>query len=75
MAFRLLRELSRKLENSEEELDIRGTIDSTCSRGGSSIDGCSRRRKNRLKLMLLIHSGGSMCPYEQLCSLLFQSLG
>ena len=31
-------------------------------------------RKNRLKLMLLIDSGGSMRPYEQLCSLLFQSL-
>ena len=31
-------------------------------------------RKNRLKLMVLIDSGGSMRPYEQLCSLLFQSL-
>ena len=74
MAFRLLRELSRKLENSEEELDIRGTIDHTCKRGGILDIRMQPPRKNRLKVMVLIDSGGSMRPYEQLCSLLFQSL-
>lgn len=74
MAFRLLRELSRKLEISEEELDIRGTIDSTSRRGGI-LDICMQPpRKNRIKMMMLIDSGGSMRPHEQLCSLLFQSL-
>ena len=74
MAFRLLRELSRKLETSEEELDIRGTIDHTCRRGGILVIRMQPPRKNRLKLMVLIDSGGSMKPYEQICSLLFQSL-
>lgn len=74
MAFRLLRELSRKLESSEEELDIRGTIDHTCRRGGILDIRMQPPRKNRLKVMVLIDSGGSMRPYEQLCSLLFQSL-
>ena len=74
MAFRLLRELSRKLETSEEELDIRGTIDHTCKRGGILDIRMQPPRKNRLKLMVFIDSGGSMRPYEQLCSLLFQSL-
>lgn len=74
MAFRLLRELSRKLESSEEELDIRGTIDHTCRRGGILDIRMQPPRKNRLKVMILIDSGGSMRPYEQLCSLLFQSL-
>ena len=74
MAFRLLRELSRKLETSEEELDIRGTIDHTCRRGGILDIRMQPPRKNRLKLMVLIDSGGSMKPYEQICSLLFQSL-
>lgn len=74
MAFRLLRELSRKLENNEEELDIRGTIDHTCRQGGILDIRMQPPRKNRLKLMVLIDSGGSMRPYEQLCSLLFQSL-
>ena len=74
MAFRLLRELSRKLETSEEELDIRGTIDHTCRRGGILDIRMQPPRKNRLKVMALIDSGGSMKPYEELCSLLFQSL-
>ena len=74
MAFRLLRELSRKLETSEEELDIRGTIDSTCKRGGILDIRMQPPRRNRLKVMVLIDSGGSMRPYEELCSLLFQSL-
>lgn len=74
MAFRMLRELSRKLENNEEELDIQGTIDNTCKRGGILDIKMQPPRKNRLKLMVLIDSGGSMRPYEQLCSLLFQSL-
>lgn len=74
MAFRMLRELSRKLENNEEELDIRGTIHHTCRRGGILDIKMQPPRKNRLKLMVMIDSGGSMRPYEQLCSLLFQSL-
>lgn len=74
MAFRLLRELSRKLENNEEELDIRGTIDSTCKQGGILNIRMQPPRRNRLKLMVIIDSGGSMRAYEQLCSLLFQSL-
>ncbi|MDO5415426.1 MAG: hypothetical protein Q4F78_08180 [Bacillota bacterium] len=74
MAFRLLRELSRKLETSEEELDIKGTIEHTCKRGGILDIRMQPPRKNRLKVMVLIDSGGSMKPYEELCSLLFQSL-
>lgn len=74
MAFRLLRELSRKLDTNEEELDIRGTIDHTCRQGGILDIRMQPPRRNRLKLMVLIDSGGSMRPYEQLCSLLFQSL-
>ena len=34
----------------------------------------TRPRKNMLKLLLLMDSGGSMEPYQQLCSLLFQSV-
>ena len=74
MAFRLLRELSRKLDSSEEELDIQGTVDRTCRQAGILDIKMQPPRKNRLKVMVLIDSGGSMKPYEQLCSLLFQSL-
>lgn len=74
MAFRLLRELSRKLDSNEEELDIRGTIDDTCRRGGILDIRMQPPRRNRLKVMIFIDSGGSMKPYEQLLSQLFQSL-
>ena len=73
IAFRSLRELSRKLDSSDEELDIRGTVDGTCRQAGILILRCTAE-KNRLKLMVLIDSGGSMKPYEELCDLLFQSL-
>ena len=74
MAFRLLRELSRKLDTQEEELDIRGTVSATCKRGGILDVKMQPPRRNKLKVMVLIDSGGSMMPFEQLCSLLFQSL-
>ncbi|MDD5922013.1 MAG: VWA containing CoxE family protein [Eubacteriales bacterium] len=74
MAFRLLREMSRKMDTSEEELDIYGTVQNTCRRGGILDITMQPPRKNRLKLMVLMDSGGSMKPYEQLLSLLFQSL-
>ena len=74
IAFRLLRELSRKLDSSDEELDIWGTVDGTCRQAGILDIKMQPPRKNRLKLMVLIDSGGSMKPYEELCSLLFQSL-
>ena len=74
MAFRLLRELSRKLNTQEEELDIRGTIHDTCDQGGILSIRMQPPRRNKLKVMVLIDSGGSMQPFEQLCSLLFQSL-
>jgi len=74
MAFRLLRELSRKLNTQEEELDIMGTINSTCKQGGILDIKMQPPRRNKLKVMVLIDSGGSMRPFEELCSLLFQSL-
>ncbi len=74
MAFRLLRELYRKLDDQEEELDIIGTVNDTCRRGGILDLRMRPPRRNRLKVMVLIDSGGSMQPYEELCSLLFQSL-
>ena len=74
MAFRLLRELSRKLDSSELELDVMETVNATCKRGGILDVQMRPPRRNKLKLMVLIDSGGTMQPYEELLSLLFQSL-
>mgnify|MGYP002855729136 CR=1 FL=1 len=74
MAFRRLRQLSRREDQEKTELDIDETIDDTCDNGGILNIVYRRPRRNTLKLLILIDSGGSMSTYEKLCSLLFQSL-
>lgn len=74
VAFRELRQYSRKLDLPKTELDINGTIDSTCNQGGYLKLEFEQPRKNTVKLMLLFDSGGSMYPYSELCNELFQAV-
>ena len=74
MAFRSLRQLSSNSDEPKTELDIDATIRKTCDNAGNLSIEFTRPRKNALKLMLLIDSGGSMDYYRELCSLLFQSV-
>ena len=74
MAFRSLRQLSSNSDEPKTELDIDTTIRKTCDNAGNLSIEFTRPRKNALKLMLLIDSGGSMDYYRELCSLLFQSV-
>ncbi|MBR0402647.1 MAG: VWA containing CoxE family protein [Lachnospiraceae bacterium] len=74
MAFRRLRSLSANLDVEKTELDIDGTVDSTCNNGGMLKLEFQKPRKNQLKLLVMIDSGGSMTPYRSLCANLFQAL-
>ena len=74
VALRELRQYSRKLDLPKTELDIDGTIDSTCNQGGYLKLEFQQPRKNTVKLMLLFDSGGSMYPYSELCNQLFQAV-
>ena len=74
MAFRSLRQLSSNSDEPKTELDIDTTIRKTCDNPGNLSIEFTRPRKNALKLMLLMDSGGSMDYYRELCSLLFQSV-
>lgn len=74
VAFKQLRQYSRKMDLPKTELDIDGTIDSTCNQGGYLKLEFEQPRKNSVKLMLLFDSGGSMYPYSELCNELFQSV-
>lgn len=74
VAFRELRQYSRKLDLPKTELDLDGTIDSTCNQGGYLKLEFEQPRKNTVKLMLLFDSGGSMYPYSELCNQLFQAV-
>lgn len=74
MALRKLRQFSTKLDIPKTELDIDGTIDKTCNNGGHLQIVMEKPRKNAVKLLLLMDSGGTMIPYTTLLNDLFQSV-
>ncbi|MCD7807022.1 MAG: VWA containing CoxE family protein [Lachnospiraceae bacterium] len=74
MALRKLRQFSTKLDIPETELDIDNTIDKTCNQGGVLHIVMKKPRKNAVKLLLLMDSGGTMIPYSSLLNEIFQSV-
>lgn len=73
MAFRLLRQLSAQTDSCEKVLDVDGTIQDTCNNAGTLKLRYKNPRKNTVKVLLLMDSGGSMEYYAGLCSRLFQA--
>ena len=73
MAFRALRQLSVQTDTAERELDVDGTIRSTCDNAGTLKVCYQPPRKNAVKVLLLMDFGGSMDYYSNLCSMLFQA--
>lgn len=73
-AFRKLRQFSSRLDIPESELDIETTIDKTCNNGGYLQIAMKKPRKNAVKLLLLMDSGGTMIPYSRLLNDLFQAV-
>lgn len=74
MAFRKLRQFSARAESQRSEFDIDGTIRETCDNAGSLKIVYEKPRKNTVKILLLMDSGGSMDYYSRLCSSLFQAV-
>ncbi|MDR2045040.1 MAG: VWA containing CoxE family protein [Clostridium sp.] len=74
MALRKLRQFSSRLDVPETELDLDGTIDRTCNHGGCLQIVMKKPRKNAVKLLLLMDSGGTMIPYSRLLNDLFQAV-
>lgn len=73
MIFRTLRQLSAREQSSEKELDVDETIHDTCENAGTLQVRYRNPRKNTVKVLLLMDSGGSMEYYAELCSRLFQA--
>ena len=69
LALKGLRRLNRI--GPQDELDIDETIDHTAKNVGEIELVWRRRRKNAVKLLLLMDIGGSMDPFVQTCSQLF----
>ena len=74
MAFRRLRQLSDHNLQEKTELDIDETIRRTGEAGGLLKIVKKAPRRNAVKLMVLIDSGGSMDYHRGLVTLLFQSM-
>lgn len=74
LAFRRLRQFSSRLDIPESELDIDGTVDKTCNNGGCLQIVMKKPRKNTVKLLLLMDSGGTMIPFSSLLNDLFQAV-
>ena len=72
MAFRILQRFSTQ-NGAEDEFDIDETINQTSKKGGILQIRYKKPRRNTIKVLLLMDSGGSMDPYSQLCSRLFQA--
>lgn len=73
LAFRLLRQLSAQADQREKVLDVEGTVHDTCDHAGTLTVRYRAPRKNAVKVLLLMDSGGSMELYAALCSRLFQA--
>lgn len=73
MAFRKLRELTEQASDAETEFDIDRTVHDTGEAAGMLKIAYRKPRKNNIRLLLLMDSGGSMEPYMQLCATLFQA--
>lgn len=74
MAFRMLRQFSSRVDEAKTEFDIDQTIRETCDNAGNLKVVYQKPRKNTVKVLLLMDSGGSMEYYSRLCSALFQAV-
>ncbi len=73
MAFRLLRQYSDRVNEAETEFDTDGTIRETADHAGNLKIKYKKPRRNIVKVLLLMDSGGSMDYYSGICSMLFQA--
>jgi len=74
VALKKLRQLSAQNEGQPELLDLEETIEATGKNAGRLKLIWSRERKNTLKLVVLLDSGGSMNQYATLVNRLFQAV-
>ncbi len=71
VALKKLRQFTR--EGPLDELDLPETIDKTCREAGEIELVFTRQRKNRVKVLLLMDSGGSMTPFTRMVNRLFSA--
>ena len=73
LAIRRLRRLSTRVEGPRDNLDLEETVEATGRNAGRLELIWARSRRNAVKLLVLMDSGGSMNHHAQLCSRLFEA--
>ncbi len=73
MAFRKLRQQSAQAAGEKTELDVDATVRETGDNAGLLKIEYKKPRRNQIKVLLLMDSGGSMYWYASLCNMLFQA--
>ncbi len=61
-------------EGPEEELDLDSTVRKSSENGGDIELVFRKKKRNRVRLLLLMDAGGSMDPYAHLVNLLFSAI-
>ena len=74
VAFRYLRQYSSRTDEAKTVLNAEKTADRTAANGGVLDLAWERPRRNTVKVLLLMDSGGSMDYYSSLCSALFRAV-
>lgn len=74
VALRSLRQFSGLVDLPATEFDVDNTIKDTANNAGSLAIRYKKPRRNTVKVLLLMDSGGSMEYYSTLCSSLFQAV-
>jgi uncharacterized protein with von Willebrand factor type A (vWA) domain len=74
IALRRLRQFSTRVDGVKDQLDLEETINETCRNAGRLKLVWTRPRKNAVKVIVLMDSGGSMYRYADICSQLFAAV-
>lgn len=74
LALKKLRSFSAQDDAPKDELDVEETIAQTCDNAGNLKIVMRRPRKNSVRLLLLMDSGGSMDEHRRLCAELFSAV-
>ena len=73
IALRTLRQLSTKLDGPKDELNLENTIEETGNNAGMLTLVWERPRRNKLKVIVLMDSIGSIYSYHDICKKLFNA--
>ena len=74
IALRYLRQYSNRTDEEKTELNAEKTADATAENAGMLELAWERPRRNTVKVVMMMDSGGSMDYYIRLCSALFQAV-